>query len=134
MIGKNSKSIMVTKAPIPVGGATSTGWNDDVLVNLGTDDDIAMLLRSATLNADTALAGVLIGTPDSHALSANSLIIANATSDGDILIAGNDGGTSRQFFYADVSVGNLYLGGMGKLTEPTGNFGYFLYSREETKP
>jgi hypothetical protein len=94
------------------GGASSTTWNDDVLIKLGTDGDGVALLRSAVLNADTTLTSVLIGgTPDTHALAANSLIIANATADGDILIAGNDGGTSRQFIYCDVSAGNIYLGG-----------------------
>jgi hypothetical protein len=94
----------------PAGGAVTLGVNDDVLLTLGTDADGVALLRSATLNADTALTGVLIGTPDTHALAANSLIIANKTADGDVLIAGNDGGTSRQILYADVSTGVTYLG------------------------
>ncbi len=93
------------------GGTLTFPMDDNVLITLGNDADIALLLRSAVLNADTALTGVLIGTPDTHALAANSLIIANKTADGDILIAGNDGGTSRQFIYCDVSVGNIYLGG-----------------------
>jgi hypothetical protein len=93
-----------------IGGAASGGFNDDVLLHLGTDADGVLLLRSAILNADTALTSVLIGTPDTHALAANSVIIANATADGDVVIIGNDGGTSRQILYADVSAGVTYLG------------------------
>jgi len=86
---------------------------DDILFTFGNDSDIAMLLRSATLTADTALTGVLIGTPDTPALAANSLIIANKTADGDILIACNDGGTSQQFIFCDGSTGILHLGKPG---------------------
>jgi hypothetical protein len=93
-----------------VGGASAITLNDDVLLKLGTDADGVLLLRSTILNADTALTGVLIGTPDTHALAANSIIIANVTADGDVLIAGNDGGTSRQILFADVSAGVTYLG------------------------
>jgi hypothetical protein len=107
----NDGKVDSTAVDVSVGGASTIGLNDDVLLTLGTDADGVEVLRSAVLNADTALTGVLIGTPDTHALAANSLIIANKTADGDILIAGNDGGTSRQFVYCDVSVGNIYLGG-----------------------
>jgi len=82
---------------------------DDVPLEFGTDSDIVELLRSATLTANTALTGVLIGTPVTPALAADSLIISNVTANGDILIAGNDGGNSRSFFFADVSTGVLNL-------------------------
>lgn len=92
---------------------SSPDVGDDVLFELGADSDQVLLNRSTTLTADTALTGVLIGTPDTPALAANSLIIANATANGDILIAGNDGGHSRTALFFDSSVGNVYLGKPG---------------------
>lgn len=83
---------------------------DDILFTLGDDSDIAMLLRSSTYTADNALTGVLIGTPDTSGLAADSLIIANKTEDGDMLFAINDGGTSRQFLFMDGDTGLLNLG------------------------
>lgn len=94
------------------GGQISSAitFADDVLLKLGSDSDIAMLLRSATLNADTVLAGVIVGTPDTSALAANSLIISNKTTDGDILIAVSDGGHSKQMIFMDGSTGITHIG------------------------
>ena len=86
---------------------------DNIILTIGTDGDGAVLLRSAVLNADTALTGVLIGTPDTTALAANSLIISNITADGDILIAVNDGGASKQMIFLDGSTGVTHLGKPG---------------------
>ena len=86
---------------------------DDVLWKLGTDGDIVLLNRSTILAADTALAGVLIGTPDTPALAANSLIISNVTEDGDILIAVNDGGHSKQMLFLVGSTGITHIGKPG---------------------
>ena len=101
------------------GGATigtSVNVLDDILFTLGTTLDQVFLNRSATLTADTALTGVLIGTPDTTALAANSLIISNITADGDILIAANDGGHSKQVLFADGSTGITHLGKPGTAT------------------
>jgi len=65
------------------------------------------------LTANTALAGVLIGTPVTPALAADSLIIANATANGDILIAGNDGGHSRTALFFDASTPDTILYNVG---------------------
>ena len=94
-------------------GGTSFNILDDILFTLGTGNDQAMLNRSTVLNANTALTGVLIGTPVTPALTANSLIIANITADGDILIAGNDGGHSRVALYFDSSTPDTYLYNVG---------------------
>ncbi len=83
---------------------------DDLLAVLGTDSDIAMLNRSTTLTADTVLAGVFVGSVDTSALAANSLIISNVTTDGDILMAISDGGSSKQVLFADGNTGVLHLG------------------------
>lgn len=86
---------------------------DDTGAWFGLDQDGVVYHRSAVLNADTALTGVLIGTPDTPALAANSIILANATADGDILIAGNDGGHSRTALFFDSSANTTYLGWSG---------------------
>ena len=83
---------------------------DDILLTLGTDQDIALVNRSTILAANTALTGVLIGTPVSQALAANSVIIANKTADGDLGLYVNDGGNSLEMLWADGSAGTLTLG------------------------
>jgi len=80
---------------------------DNILLTLGTDKDIAMLNRSTILAANTALAGVMIGTPVTPAVAANSLIISNITASGDILVAVNTGGHSRGLIFLDGSTGTL---------------------------
>ena len=89
--------------------ANDTPVADDALILLGTDSDQVLLNRSTALLANTALTSVLIGVPISPALAANSLIISNATASGDILIAGNLGGNSRAYFFADVSADTVDL-------------------------
>lgn len=82
---------------------------DDGQVVLGADNDGVLVNISAGLAADTASTGLLIGTPISPASAANSLYIANATSNGDWLAAINNGGTSEVFLHMDADVGILYL-------------------------
>jgi len=89
--------------------AVSIGFADDIIFTLGDDDDIALVLRSTILNINTPLANVLIGTPVTPAIAANSLIISAITADGDILMAGNDGGNSKAFLFFDASTPDLYL-------------------------
>lgn len=85
---------------------------DDALLTLGDDNDQVLVNRSAALNADTALTSVLLGTPVTSALAANSLIISNVTASGDILIAANRGGNSEEYIFIDSSAGVLYLEGL----------------------
>ena len=106
-------SSISTASPNSLTSASAVDVTDDVLFTAGDDSDIAYLLRSGSLNANTALSGVLIGTPVTPALTANSLIIANATADGDILIAGNDGGHSRTALFFDASAPDTYLYNVG---------------------
>jgi hypothetical protein len=84
-------------------------FTDDTKLLFGTGGDVVMLNRASALNADTALSTVLIGTPVTPALAANSAIISNVTASGDILIAGNRGGASEAYLFADTSAGVLYL-------------------------
>ena len=82
---------------------------DDKHVHLGTDSDITMLSRSTILNANTALTGVLVGTPVAQAIAANSLMIANVTASGDIAMYVNKGGHSQMVFWADGSTGGTAI-------------------------
>jgi len=91
------------------GGAVKI--NDDLRLALGTDNDSVLYHRSTSLNANTALTGVLVGTPVTPvAPAANSLLIGNITASGDILIAVNKGGNSYMAFMADASTGDTLLG------------------------
>uniref|UniRef100_A0A6M3IGA3 Uncharacterized protein n=1 Tax=viral metagenome TaxID=1070528 RepID=A0A6M3IGA3_9ZZZZ len=94
---------------------TNTGFGaaDDALISVGTNQDGVIVNVSTGLAADQPIAGVIIGTPDTPAFANNTLIIANATADGDILIAGNDGGHSRTALFFDSSAGILHLGKPG---------------------
>uniref|UniRef100_A0A6H1ZEW1 Tail protein n=1 Tax=viral metagenome TaxID=1070528 RepID=A0A6H1ZEW1_9ZZZZ len=82
---------------------------DNKRLKVGTDGDVSLVLNSAGLAANTALANVIIGTPVTNAMAANSLIISNITADGDISIIANDGGNSKTFMFADASAAILYL-------------------------
>lgn len=88
---------------------------DDQLLNLGADKDIAILHKSGSYSADATLSGVIEGTPQTPALAANSLIISNITDDGDILLAVSDGGHSRGLLHLDGDVAQL------KMYDPSGN-------------
>lgn len=91
------------------------GGDDLVSWALGDDSDVVFFLRTTTLAADTALSvdsdDVLVGTPVTEALAADSLIISNVTASGDILIAANRGGNSEEYVKVDSSAGALYLSG-----------------------
>lgn len=86
---------------------------DDDRLTLGDDNDDVLVHRSATLAANTALTSVLIGTPVTQALAANSLIVSNVTASGDVMIAANRGGASEEYVFADASAGTLTLTGPG---------------------
>ena len=91
------------------GTAVSTNaMLDGVLYTFGTDADIALLNRATVLNANTALTGVIVGTPVTPAVAANSLIVGNKTADGDMLFATQTGGNSSAFLWRDASVPATY--------------------------
>jgi len=73
----------------------SQSVNDDILFTFGADDDIAFVLNSAGLAANTELTGVIVGTSVyDEAIPANSMIISNITNDGDIVFFTATGGNS----------------------------------------
>jgi len=78
---------------------------DDGLLGLGTDGDGVILNRSTSLGANTALSSVLIGTPVTGALPANSLMISDVTASGDIAFYANTGGNSQEYMRFDSSAG-----------------------------
>ena len=82
---------------------------DDALFRLGATADQVLLNRSTTLAANTALTNVLIGTPVSQALAANSLMVSNVTASGDIGLYVNKGGHSQMVFFADGSAGDTAI-------------------------
>ena len=102
-----------TTQVLGINSATVIEVADDVQFTLGNDNDQVALNRSATLAANTALTGALVGTPVTQALAANSLLISNITASGDVMIAGNRGGASEEYFMADTSAGTLTLTGPG---------------------
>jgi len=59
------------------------------------------------LNANTTLAGVVVGTPVTPAVAANSLILGNITADGDVMMATQTGGHSHAFLWYDTSAAIL---------------------------
>lgn len=94
-------------------GASASGVDDNTALTLGTDDDSVLYPRASALNANTTVAGVLVGTPVTPALAANSLIISNITADGDIEIVAQTGGNSQAYVFIDSSAGTMSLMGAG---------------------
>jgi len=89
--------------------AVPVTYNDDVPIYLGTDKDIVTLNRSTILNANTALTGVLIGTPVAQAIAANSFMLSDVTASGDLAFYVNKGSHSQMVFWADGSSGDTAI-------------------------
>lgn len=98
-----------TSAFVLAAGAALTLVADNVKFSLGTDGDIAAVLRASVLNANTALTGVIVGTPVTPAQAANSFILGNVTADGDMLFVTQTGGHSHAFMWYDTSAKILRL-------------------------
>ena len=90
-------------------GGTAIELGDDDLLTFGDDNDVALALRSTSLSANTAVSGLIVGTPITPAVAANSFIVGNVTADGDILLAGQTGGNSHAVFFADLSAGTTSI-------------------------
>lgn len=117
-------TLVVQRGGVTVGTLVAAGgaWNvgtyaDNALLSLGTDADANFVLRAAILGANTALTGVLVGTPVTPAVAANSLIFGNVTADGDLLIALQTGGNSQAYLFIDASAQtmNLMTAGVSRL-------------------
>ena len=86
--------------------------SDDVVLDLGNGSDAALVLRSTALAADAELSNVIVGTSDHPGVAANSLIIANQTADGDIMLATQSGGNTTMSALMDASAGDFVLQGL----------------------
>jgi hypothetical protein len=99
---------------------TVVGHGDDVGDAFGDDEDFVIVLNSSANSANTAITGVLEGTPVTNILAVNSAILSNTTTDGDILFAVSDGGTSKEFLFANGDSADLQIGhGMATVTVKT---------------
>jgi hypothetical protein len=85
---------------------------DDTGLYLGATQESVLYHKNFALNANTALTGVLEGTPVTPATANQSLFISNIYNDGDILIAVSDGGNSIAAFYVDASIPYASIYGM----------------------
>ena len=89
--------------------AKHKGWlfkpNEGLLaaVNIGAKSGASVLATN------TALAGVLVGTPVTPALAVDSMVISNEVASGDILIAALRGANSENYLWIDASAGTLTL-------------------------
>src|SRR3990167_9431674 len=89
-------------------------YADDILLRMGSDGDVALVLKSAVLAADEEITNVIIGTSDHQGAAANSWILSNITADGDILGLVNNGGNSLEWLRVDASAKDISLGfGLG---------------------
>lgn len=83
--------------------AVTGAYADNVKNTFGTDADGVIVQRSTVLNANTTLSGVVVGTPVTPAVAANSLLIANITADADLLLATQTGGNTHAAMWVDAS-------------------------------
>jgi len=96
--------------------------NDNILLLFGTNsaETAVIVLDSAGLAADAELTNVIVGTSDHQGTAADSLIISNRTTDGDMLFLVSDGGNSLEFMLANADVADLQIGhGMATMTLKT---------------
>ena len=68
--------------------------------------------KQASLAANTAYPGLVLGTPVTTAIAGNSLVISNTIASGDIVLMANRGGNSEEYIFIDGSAGQL------KITSP----------------
>ena len=95
--------------------------DDNVGYAFGTDSDAVFYLSSALIEAADETTGLHAGTSVKQETAANSLIISNITTDGDIqMLVSNDGGHSKEFLFANGDTADLVLGhGMATATVKT---------------
>jgi hypothetical protein len=88
-----------------------SGVLDNIIWNLGSDGDAAMVLSSSAVSADVEVTNVIEGTSDHLGTAANSLIISNITDDGDIMFVVSDGGNSKGLLKLDGANGRVVIHG-----------------------
>ncbi|MDO8715221.1 MAG: hypothetical protein Q7J73_00155, partial [Dehalococcoidales bacterium] len=99
-----AQSISTTTGDLTINASGQVIFLDDDVVNLGTSQDIALVLNSAGLAANEELTDVIIGTSVTAASAANSLLTSNITASGDMAWFLNDGaGNSWEYLRFDGS-------------------------------
>ena len=94
-----------------VKNSAAAGTGDDVLMRLGDGGDIAIVHRATLIGADAEVANITVGTSDHLGVAANSLVISNITTDGDIMFAVSDGGNSKGLLKLDGANGRVVVHG-----------------------
>jgi hypothetical protein len=89
-------------------GASSIA--DDVRLGIGTGFDTVLVNRSTSLGANVELSNVIVGTSNHQGVAANSLILSNITTDGDIQVLVSDGGDSLEAININAASALLQLG------------------------
>lgn len=88
---------------------THKGWKTNRLKGiLGAVYDGA-ISGAVAHDANTALDGILVGTPVTPALAVDSMVISDTVASGDFLLALNRGGNSENYIFGDASAGTLTL-------------------------
>lgn len=105
-------SSMNMGSPNTLGSSAAMDVLDDILLTLGSDGDDVLVHRTGALNANTALTSVVVGTPVTLATAADSLIISNVTSNGDIHLMYSVGGNSKTALLLDGSAHTAYFTGV----------------------
>jgi hypothetical protein len=99
---------------------TVVGHGNDVGDAFGDDKDFVIVLNSSAKGADVEIDNVIVGTSDHQGFAANSAVLSNVTTDGDIMMLVSDGGNSKEFLFANGDTADLQLGhGMATATLKT---------------
>ena len=107
-----------TTQVLGINSATVIEVGDDINFTLGADNDGVLRHKTSTTAANTAVTGVIVGTPVVPALAANSVVVSNVTADGDIALLTQTGGNSQAAMFVDASANtlDLYAAGVSKVT------------------
>ena len=113
-----------TTQVLGINSATVIEVGDDINFTLGADNDGVLRHKTTTTSANTAVTGVIVGTPVVPALAANSVVLSNITADGDIALITQTGGNSQAALTVDASAGqvDLYAAGVAKVTVDSTGF------------
>jgi len=80
---------------------------DDKFLELGDGKDSKIMHSNSAISADAEVTDLIVGTSDHMAIAANSLIISNTTTDGDIAFLVSDGGNSEGAMIIKGDKGNV---------------------------
>jgi hypothetical protein len=102
-------NIVFSSATVEVSGILYI--RDDNEIYLGTDSDSLISHRDDAIGADVEIGDTIVGTSVHPGTAANSLIVSNTTTDGDILFLVSDGGNSKGLLKLNGADGTVELHG-----------------------